>query len=327
MSVSDSHPSSTAACSQLVSLIAAIPPGRRPAVMQCVVSFRPCDTIEQSFAVGPLRAAFAQLWECIYRKPLPIEQLRATLELPLPVGTVMCFSKLMLVADGPSIEAALEELTRHLYERAQEIAGSPQLRLFEADDPPNQPLETLAVGDSVSSLQQLIDAGHKYPTIYADPPWSYANEASRAAAANHYPTMSVDAICAEPVRDLATDNAHLHLWTTNGFLREAFDVIDAWGFTFKSCLVCVKDEIGMGNYWRVSHEFLLLGVRGSLTFRDRTHPSWIQAPRTVHSRKPSIVRTLVERVSPGPYLELYGREELPKSAWTVYGNQIERRLF
>jgi N6-adenosine-specific RNA methylase IME4 len=104
-------------------------------------------------------------------------------------------------------------------------------------------------------------------------------------------------------------------------------VIDAWGFHFKSCLVWIKDEIGMGNYWRVSHEFLLLGVRGQLTFRDRTVRSWVQAHRTTHSRKPGVVRALIESVSPGPYLELYGREELPNSAWTVYGNQIERRLF
>jgi N6-adenosine-specific RNA methylase IME4 len=76
----------------------------------------------------------------------------------------------------------------------------------------------------------------------------------------------------------------------------------------------------------VAHEFLLLGVRGSLTFQDRSIPSWIQAPRTVHSRKPAVVRELIERVSPGPYLEMYGREELPSSAWTVYGNQIEKRL-
>jgi N6-adenosine-specific RNA methylase IME4 len=139
--------------------------------------------------------------------------------------------------------------------------------------------------------------------------------------------MSVEQICREPVRELVEEDAHLHLWTTNGFLREAFGVIDAWGFEFKSCLVWVKDEIGMGNYWRVSHEFLLLGVRGSLTFRDRAIASWIQAHRTVHSRKPGIIRALIERVSPGPYLELYGREQLPDSAWTVYGNQVEKRLF
>jgi N6-adenosine-specific RNA methylase IME4 len=119
--------------------------------------------------------------------------------------------------------------------------------------------------------------------------------------------MSLDEIRAEPVGALVATDAHLHMWTTNAFLREAFDVVDAWGFEFKSCLVWIKSELGMGNYWRVSHEFLLLGVRGSLVFRDRTLPSWIQASRTSHSRKPAIVRALIERVSPGPYLELYGR--------------------
>jgi len=83
----------------------------------------------------------------------------------------------------------------------------------------------------------------------------------------------------------------------------------------------------MGNYWRVSHEFLLLGVRGRLRFRDRSQPSWKLCRRRVHSRKPELVRMLIEKVSPGPYLELYGRHELPNSAWTVYGNDVERRLF
>jgi N6-adenosine-specific RNA methylase IME4 len=64
-----------------------------------------------------------------------------------------------------------------------------------------------------------------------------------------------------------------------------------------------------------------------MTFADRSLPSWLKAPRTSHSRKPDIVRVLIERVSPGPYLELFGREELPNSQWTVFGNQIERRLF
>jgi N6-adenosine-specific RNA methylase IME4 len=144
---------------------------------------------------------------------------------------------------------------------------------------------------AVSSLFRLVADGYKFPTIYADPPWPYDNEASRAAAVNHYPVMSLGAIKAEPIEHLAAPNSHLHLWTTNAFLREAFGVIEAWGFIYKSCLVWVKPNIGMGNYWRVSHEYLLLGVRGSLTFRDRTLPSWIQSDRSVHSRKPAAVRT------------------------------------
>ncbi len=179
----------------------------------------------------------------------------------------------------------------------------------------------------VRDLQLLIDSGCQFPTIYADPPWSYSNTAARGAANNHYRTMTLQDICTEPVRELSASVAHLHLWTTNAFLREAFDVIEAWGFTYKSCLVWIKPQLGMGNYWRVSHEYLLLGVRGSMPFRDRGCRSWILERRTVHSRKPYRVRQLIEQVSPGPYLELYGREEIPQSQWTVYGNQVERRLF
>lgn len=176
-------------------------------------------------------------------------------------------------------------------------------------------------------LEALVANNCRFRTVYADPPWSYDNRAARGAAAKHYRTMSVEEICDQPVESLVADEAHLHLWTTNAFLRDAFDVIDAWGFTFKSCMVWIKPQLGMGNYWRVSHEFLLLGVRGSLTFTDKTCRSWIAHPRTRHSKKPFPFRALIERVSPGPFLELYGREEQPRTEWTVYGDQVERRLF
>ena len=179
----------------------------------------------------------------------------------------------------------------------------------------------------VRDLSQLVNSGRRFRTIYADPPWPYSNTAARGAAENHYRTMTLDDIRGEVVKDLVEADAHLHLWTTNAFLREAFDVIRAWGFKYKSCLIWTKPQLGMGNYWRVSHEYLLLGVRGNLPFRNRTVRSWQTARRTVHSRKPFLFRGLIEQVSPGPYLELYGREEVPDSDWTVYGNQVERRLF
>lgn len=172
----------------------------------------------------------------------------------------------------------------------------------------------------VRRLDELVAGGVKYGTIYADPPWPYANTAARGAATDHYTTLSLEDIRNQPVKALAADQAHLHLWTTNAFLRPAFDIIRAWGFRYKSCLVWVKPQIGMGNYWRVSHEFLLLGVRGSLPFRDRTCRSWLLTRRTILSRKPFAFRELIERVSPGPYLELYGREEQPNTGWTVFGN-------
>jgi len=196
------------------------------------------------------------------------------------------------------------------------------LRLVKQSTNGNGKSLSTPAGDTVTSLQDLIDAGRTFPTIYPDPPWPYKNESSRAAAKNHYPTMSLDAICPEPVAAVAAGNSHLHLLTTNSFLQEAFAVIEAWGFVYKSCFVWVKPQIGMGNYWRVSQEFLLFATSGRLAFRDNSQRSWIECDRTVHSRKPAVVRDLVEKVSPGPYLEMYGREELSNPAWTVYGNHF-----
>ena len=82
----------------------------------------------------------------------------------------------------------------------------------------------------VTDLGVLLEHGAKFPTIHADPPWPYSNTAARGAAEKHYRTLTLDAIRDEPVKDLAAEKAHLHLWTTNAFLPEAFDVIRAWGF-------------------------------------------------------------------------------------------------
>jgi N6-adenosine-specific RNA methylase IME4 len=174
-------------------------------------------------------------------------------------------------------------------------------------------------------LAAIALRGMRFRTVYADPPWRYANRAARGAAENHYRTMTVEQIAALPVADLVTGNAHLHLWTTNAFLFEAKAVIDAWGFRYRSSFVWVKPLIGCGNYWRLAHEFLLLGVRGRCPFRDKTQRSWQEFRRSAHSAKPERIRDLVERVSPGPYLELFGRR--PSHGWVVWGNQIERSLF
>jgi N6-adenosine-specific RNA methylase IME4 len=205
----------------------------------------------------------------------------------------------------------------------------PQRALFGHDAPAPAPHAPVAAGfpRTTTSLQELVAANLKFRTVYADPPWDYDNRASRGAARNHYRTMTLEQIRAEPVNELADDEAHLHLWTTNGFLREAIDLVGVWGFEYKSCFVWVKPELGCGNYWRVSHEFLLLGVRGNLPFADHCQKSWLEASRMEHSRKPGNIRMLLEKVSSGPYLEMYGRAEVPDSDWTVYGNQVERRLF
>jgi N6-adenosine-specific RNA methylase IME4 len=178
----------------------------------------------------------------------------------------------------------------------------------------------------VSDLHALADTGRKYGTIYADPPWLYDNQGTRAATGNHYDGMTVDALCALPVKGLAADDAHLHLWTTNSFLFECPRIFDAWGFTFKSSFVWVKPQMGIGNYWRNAHEFLLTAVRGDAKrFNDKSLRSWLECDRSGHSTKPEQVRTMIERASPGPRLELFGRRVA--DGWDVWGNEIEQSIF
>lgn len=179
---------------------------------------------------------------------------------------------------------------------------------------------------TVADLHVLAATGVRFGSIYADPPWLYDNQGTRAATGKHYLGLTVDELCELPVRELAADAAHLHLWTTNAFLFDCPRIFDAWGFEFRSSFVWCKSEMGIGNYWRNSHEILLTAIRGDAKrFNDHSLVSWLETGRGRHSAKPEQVRHFIERASPGPYLELFGRS--PADKWTVWGNQIDRGLF
>jgi len=197
------------------------------------------------------------------------------------------------------------------------------LRKLAARQPVRQePVGAAGEGGTVASISELL--GRKFSCIYADPPWRYGNQQTRAATDNHYQTMTVEQLCSMDVRGVASNDAHLHLWATSSFLFDAKQVMDAWGFTYKSSFVWVKPQMGIGNYWRLSHEFLLLGVRGNATrFNDHSLRSWVEIKRGKHSSKPDEIRRMIERASAGPYLEMFGRT--PATGWTVLGNQISAK--
>ena len=169
----------------------------------------------------------------------------------------------------------------------------------------------------------------EYRTFVADPPWQYGNTAARGAAEDHYGTMTIEELCAlDAVPKHAADNAHLYMWTTSSHLPQAFDVMRAWGFEYKTYLVWVKPQIGMGNYFRTCTELVLFGVRGSMRTQARDIRNWFEAPRSKHSAKPEAFHKLVMKASPGPYLELFSRCTGPgcscskcRLGWTVWGNQ------
>lgn len=136
--------------------------------------------------------------------------------------------------------------------------------------------------------------------------------------------MTLDAIKSMPVADLAEENSHLWLWTTNAALRDAFAVAEAWGFTPRSILTWVKwPKLGLGVYLRNASEQVIFATRGKAPVRFRSQPSWFTAPTQDHSRKPAEIFSIVERVSEGPFLELFARQRPSSSAdWSVWGNEL-----
>jgi N6-adenosine-specific RNA methylase IME4 len=160
----------------------------------------------------------------------------------------------------------------------------------------------------------------KYRVLLADPPWEYGNKSTRNAASKQYQTQSVTDICDMPFSQMCMDDSYCFLWATVPLIREAFTVLEAWGFDYKSQFIWCKDgSPGMGNYWRISHELLLLGKRGNPPVpRPSTRAkSFLRTKRGRHSEKPKSVRAMIERMVDGPYMELYGREKV--LGWTVYG--------
>jgi N6-adenosine-specific RNA methylase IME4 len=160
----------------------------------------------------------------------------------------------------------------------------------------------------------------QFRTIVADPPWRYGNTRTRGAAEDHYPTMTIEELCALDVKSRAADQAHLYLWVTNNFLLEGFQVMEAWGFDYKTCLTWVKPQMGMGNYFRGSTEHILFGVRGGLKTLRRNQMNWFNAPRGRHSAKPESFYEIVETCSPGPYFEMFARRAR-LGDWHYWGNE------
>lgn len=160
----------------------------------------------------------------------------------------------------------------------------------------------------------------RYKTILADPPWDILQKGNLGAG-RHYRLMSVPEISALQVERLVADDAHIWLWVTNGSIFAGKQVMEAWGFTYRSILTWVRPVFGLGQYLRTASEHLLFGTRGKAPILFRSQPSWLFAPRQEHSHKPEEQYAVIERCSPGPYLELFARRRQP--GWDCWGNEID----
>src|SRR5260221_520321 len=174
-----------------------------------------------------------------------------------------------------------------------------------------------------------------FSTMLADPPWQFQNRTGKIAPEHRrlsrYGTLRLQEIKALPVPKLACDKAHLYLWVPNALLKEGLEVMESWGFQYKTNIVWHKvrkdggpDGRGVGFYFRNTTELVLFGIRGknarTLT-PGRRQVNIIKSMKREHSRKPDELYEIIEACSPGLYLELFARGT--RKGWIAWGNQAE----
>lgn len=177
--------------------------------------------------------------------------------------------------------------------------------------------------------------GNKFGCILADPPWQFQNRTGKIAPEHkrlsRYSTMTLQEILNLPVKETLAPVAHLYLWVPNALLLEGIQVLQSWGFTYKTNLVWHKvrkdggpDGRGVGFYFRNTTELVLFGIRGKnarTLAPGRRQVNVVRSQKREHSRKPDEIYKIIESCSSGPYLELFARGA--RAGWTTWGNQAE----
>ena len=185
-----------------------------------------------------------------------------------------------------------------------------------------------------SAAQELLQLGTgRFRTVLADPPWRFQNRTGKMAPEHRrlsrYGTMPLDQILELPVAQIVQEKAHLYLWVPNALILEGLEVMRRWGFTYKTNIVWYKtrkdggpDGRGVGFYFRNVTELILFGTRGKnnrTLAPGRTQTNIIATRKREHSRKPDEQYDIIERCSPGPYLEMFARHQ--RRGWQHWGNE------
>ena len=176
-----------------------------------------------------------------------------------------------------------------------------------------------------------------YGTILADPPWRFINRTGKISPEHRrlvrYETMTTYEIASLPVFNLSLPQSHLYLWVPNAMLAEGLEVMRSWGFIYKTNIVWYKVRIdggpdgrGVGFYFRNVTELVLFGVKGRLRTlaAGRREVNLFQTRKREHSRKPDELYDMIERCSPGPYLELFARFE--RQGWCQWGDEFGKDM-
>lgn len=171
----------------------------------------------------------------------------------------------------------------------------------------------------------------KYTVLYVDPPWrflTYSKKGRKKSADNHYRTMTFPQIVNLPIKNICNDDSVLLLWTTDPFLEKSFEVVNAWGFQYKTMgfVWAKKNKVadsffkGLGYWTRANPEYCLLATRGKPKRKSGNVDTLVIDRLREHSRKPDQIYNRIEELVDGPYLELFARTSRP--GWDSWGNEV-----
>jgi N6-adenosine-specific RNA methylase IME4 len=230
-----------------------------------------------------------------------------------------------------SISAAADVATRPIDEQREIVARGEKeiletakaIRARRAESRRAERFDKLVI---LSNRNAPLVADHRFPIVYADPPWQYEHHLSASREIeNHYPTLPIEKICALGVADICTPDAMLFLWVPAPLLLKGLQALEAWGFEYCTNMVWDKQSIGMGIYVRQQHEQLIIASRGApITASPSTLPASVfSSPRGKHSEKPKVVYEFIERMYPDlPKIELFARSR--RAGWGAWGNEVEQ---
>ena len=173
----------------------------------------------------------------------------------------------------------------------------------------------------------IYNTKETFRVIYADPAWSYNDKQDTpqlGGANKHYDTMSLKSLCDLPVKELSEKDSVLFLWVTSPLLEDAFKVISAWGFKYKTSFIWDKIKHNMGHYNSVRHEILLVCTKGSCTPDNKKLYDSVQSieRNNNHSEKPIEFLNIIDDLyNYGNKLEMFCRT-IKKDNWHGWGNEL-----
>ncbi|HZK43073.1 MAG TPA: MT-A70 family methyltransferase [Syntrophomonadaceae bacterium] len=185
----------------------------------------------------------------------------------------------------------------------------------------NQAYKSIRREERKKSMQVKPLPVDKYHVIYCDPPWQYSNDGFAMSAENQYPTVPTEKLKKMEIGKLANENAVMFMWATNPLLKDALELMEAWGFEYKTNFVWTKERHTAGFYVFGQHELLLIGVKGSMLPIGEKTKSIITGANNVHSKKPETTYSIIEKMYPKlKYIELFARNK--REGWESWGNEV-----